>query len=119
MNMLDATIDERGAVFGSLVVPLTAAQRAAATSADVIVGVRPEALRVATTAGGLSATVVTVEELGSDSYLYCTADSHAHQTIVARAEGLSSVRPGETVTPRPRHHLRARVRRGHGARLPD
>jgi multiple sugar transport system ATP-binding protein len=97
MNMLDATIDDRGAVFGSLVVPLTAAQRGAATTPEVIVGVRPEALRVSSSPGGVEATVVTVEELGSDSYLYCTAASHAHQTIVSRAQGLSSVRVGETV----------------------
>ncbi|MCU1361107.1 MAG: sugar transporter ATP-binding protein, partial [Ilumatobacteraceae bacterium] len=98
MNMLDATIDERGALFGSMVVPLTPAQRAAATSAALIVGVRPEALHVGTASDGLDATVTTVEELGSDSYLYCTANSHAGQTIVARAEGLSTVRAGDTVT---------------------
>ena len=119
MNMLDATIDERGAAFGSLVVPLTAAQRAAATSPDVIVGVRPEALRVSTSAGGLAATVVTVEELGSDSYLYCTADSHAHQTIVARAEGLSSVRPGEMVNLVPDTTSVHVFDAATGARLPD
>jgi multiple sugar transport system ATP-binding protein len=119
MNMLDATIDERGAVFGTFVVPLTPAQRAAATTADVVVGVRPEALRVVTADDGLHATVVTVEELGSDSYLYCTSKSHADQTIVARAEGLSSVRVGESVTLVPDTTSVHLFDAATGVRLPD
>jgi multiple sugar transport system ATP-binding protein len=97
MNMFEAELDGRGAVFGSLMVPLTPAQRSAVTSQRVIVGIRPEALHVGSTDDGLHATVATVEELGSDSYLYCTVTSHPDQTVVARSEGLSSLRGGQTV----------------------
>ena len=119
MNMLEATLDEHGAVFGSLVVPITPAQRAATTSAQVTVGVRPEALHVKDHTDGLIATVVTVEELGSDSYLYCTVASHADLTVVARAEGLSSVRSRQTVTLVPDTTAVHLFDTATGARLPD
>ncbi len=96
MNMLACTATERGAEYGSMVVPLTPAQRLALTSAAVTVGVRPEAMLLGAEQG-LAATVVTVEELGSDSFLYCTPVEHPANVVVARREGLSSVRAGETV----------------------
>ena len=96
MNMLTASLDENGATFGSLTVPLTQAQRAAAPGGQVIVGVRPESLH-ARGEGGLDARVVTVEELGSESYLYCAPLSDPELTVVSRTEGLSDVRPGDTV----------------------
>lgn len=96
MNMLACTATERGAEYGSMVVPLTPAQRLALTSAAVTVGVRPEAMLLGAE-HGLAATVVTVEELGSDSFLYCTPVEHPANVVVARREGLSTVRAGETV----------------------
>ena len=54
MNFLPAQLDEGGARFGDLLLPVTPEQRASATSADVTIGIRPEALRVATS-GGLPA----------------------------------------------------------------
>ncbi|KAB3522958.1 sn-glycerol-3-phosphate ABC transporter ATP-binding protein UgpC [Corynebacterium sp. zg254] len=51
-------------------------------SSEVIVGLRPEGLRVSTESGaGLQGTVTMVEELGADSYIY--ADTQFGQ-IVAR-----------------------------------
>ena len=55
--------------------------------------------------------VAVVEELGSESFLYCTepgADAVTTQPIVARAEGLSTSQPGDHIglVPRPeRLHL--------------
>ncbi len=96
MNLLPAHLSEAGATFGALTLPVGPGLRAAAISADITVGVRPEALKVSSS-GGLSASVGTVEELGSDSFLYCTVDGVAG-FVVARAEGLSGARAGDTVS---------------------
>jgi multiple sugar transport system ATP-binding protein len=56
---------------GGLEIPLTREQRAAVTGDAVVVGVRPEGLDVVDAADGIPATVDVVEELGSDTYLYC------------------------------------------------
>ena len=95
MNLLPATMDEAGAKFGPVAIPLTAAQRSSATSNAVTVGVRPEGLRVAAD-GGLDAQVTTIEELGSDAFLYCTVEG-VDGFVVCRSEGLSGVRPGDRV----------------------
>jgi multiple sugar transport system ATP-binding protein len=95
MNMLPAHLTEDGASFGGLTVAITPAQRAGVTSNDITVGIRPEGLRVAP-GGGLEATVGTVEELGSDAYLYCTVEG-VSGFVVARAEGLSGHHPGDRV----------------------
>ena len=61
--------------------------------------------------GGLDVEVLVVEELGSESFLYCTdpsAEAIAGTQVVARTEGLSSSEPGDHVSlvPRPdRLHL--------------
>jgi multiple sugar transport system ATP-binding protein len=118
MNMMDATLGPDGATFGSLTIPITPEQRSALTSSAVTVGVRPEAFHVRDEQG-LDAEVITVEELGSESYLYCTPLAHPELEVVARSEGLSTVRPGDTVHLVPNHgalHLFDGVT---GERLPD
>ncbi|MEO6122303.1 MAG: sn-glycerol-3-phosphate ABC transporter ATP-binding protein UgpC [Ilumatobacteraceae bacterium] len=96
MNLLPGTLGENGVTIGSLTIPISAARRSAATTADVVLGVRPESLRLAD-GDGLDATVVTVEELGSDSFLYCTVPG-VDGEVVARAGGLSEARPGDVVS---------------------
>jgi multiple sugar transport system ATP-binding protein len=118
MNMMNATTDERGVVFGTMVLPLTAQQRSALTSPAVIAGVRPENLH-ARGEGGLDATVLTVEELGSESYLYCIPDQHPEVSIVSRSEGLSSIRPGDAVHLVPDHGALHLFDGATGLRLPD
>jgi multiple sugar transport system ATP-binding protein len=101
MNLLEATAGESGASFGTLTVPMTPAQRDALTSGGVTIGVRPNDFDVATS-GGLDATVQFVEELGSEAFLYCvTADPD--REVVARTDGLSTLRSGDRVSlvPRP------------------
>ena len=67
-------------------------------------GVRPEGLpRSAPTAPDMRATILTVEELGSDSFLYCTPEGHPDLTVVSRAEGLSGAKAGDAVVLRPDH----------------
>ena len=118
MNMMSATLGPDGAVFGSLVIALTPEQRSATTSDRLIVGVRPEGLHVRQD-GGLDATVVTVEELGSESYLYCTPVTHPELTVVSRSEGLSAVRPGDVIHLVPDHSALHLFDGATGARLPD
>ena len=121
MNLLPAKAGDDGATHGTLTVPLSPAQRAALTSDDVTIGVRPEAWTVQAD-GGLDVIVAVVEELGSESFLYCTdpaADGAVVGTpVVARAEGLSSSSPGDRVSLVPvpgRLHL---FDSASGARLP-
>ena len=48
--------------------------------------------------GGLDCTIDLVEELGSESYLYCTAEGVPGTPIVARTEGLSGSNRGDSVS---------------------
>ena len=102
MNMLHATVSGSVATAGSLQVGLSPAQTKALTSDAVTIGVRPENWIVGSETG-LQATVEIVEELGSESYLYCKAASVGDQEIVVRVEGLSSATGGDVVnlTPNP------------------
>ena len=97
MNQLTAIIDGQVARAGSLSVPLTREQIDAATAPSVTIGVRPECWQIGGP-GGLDARVDLVEELGSESYLYCTVSGMDHQPVVARTEGLSPRRPGDDVS---------------------
>ncbi len=121
MNLLPAKAGDDGATHGSLTVPLTPGQRAALTSDDVTIGVRPEAWTLATD-GGLDVVVLVVEELGSESFLYCTdpaaADAVSAQ-VVARAEGLSSNEPGDRLSLVPRPDRLLLFDSASGARLPS
>ena len=69
--------------------------------------------------GGLEATIDTVEELGSDSFLYCSPKSHEHLTFVARIEGLTTIRAGTTVNLVPDPGSLHLFDTASGARLPD
>jgi multiple sugar transport system ATP-binding protein len=46
---------------------------------------------------GLEATIVAIEELGSDSFVYCTPKGHDDVSLVARTDGLNTSEPGTTV----------------------
>jgi multiple sugar transport system ATP-binding protein len=101
MNIVTGPVGDDGAHYGSLVVPITAEQRAALTGPDITIGIRPNDFTVGVT-GGLDATVDVVEELGSEAFLYCTiAGSDTH--MVARVDGLSGLDTGDLVSliPRP------------------
>ena len=97
MNLLAATVSDGTARAGSLTVELAPGQSSELTSAAVTIGVRPESWMVSRD-GGLDATVDAVEELGSESYLYCTAQGMDHQEVVVRTEGLSSSQRGDQVS---------------------
>jgi multiple sugar transport system ATP-binding protein len=95
MNMLQCTATPDGLTYGNLTLPLAAIQRTGLTTDQVTIGVRPEALRI--TNEGLEATIVAIEELGSDSFVYCTPTGHADVSLVARTDGLNTSEPGTIV----------------------
>jgi multiple sugar transport system ATP-binding protein len=95
MNMLQCTTTPEGLAYGNLVLPLSTSQRSALTSDQVTIGVRPEALAISD--DGFEATIVAVEELGSDSFVYCTPLGQPDVSLVARTHGLNASLPGSTV----------------------
>ncbi|MEO6571246.1 MAG: sn-glycerol-3-phosphate ABC transporter ATP-binding protein UgpC [Ilumatobacteraceae bacterium] len=97
MNLLDARAVDGVARVGSLDVPLTPSQSSALTTDRVVVGIRPEAFS-ARTEGGLDVDVELVEDLGSESFLYCLTDATADKQVVARVEGLSASQRGDRVS---------------------
>jgi multiple sugar transport system ATP-binding protein len=67
---------------------------------EVVVGVRPEALELAS--DGVDARVDVVEELGLDAYVFCTAALPAgEQRLVARVDTRHAPERGERVHVRP------------------
>jgi multiple sugar transport system ATP-binding protein len=119
MNMVSCKVDADGGEFSSLRIPLTPEQRSALTSDALTVGVRPEGLHISPDDQGLQATIMTVEELGSDSFLYCTPDGHPDVTVVSRAEGLSGAQAGDHVVLRPDPGALHLFDTATGLRLPD
>ena len=95
MNMLQCTATAQGLAYGDMALPLETSQRSALTSDQATVGVRPESLRIADE--GFAATIVAIEELGSDSFVYCTPVGQPDVSLVARTDGLNASRPGSTV----------------------
>ena len=97
MNLMSGTVADDGVQVGSLTVPLTAGQKSALSGSEAVIGVRPESWDVSDE-GGLDVHIDLVEELGSESYLYCSAPGVADEQVVVRQEGLSPARRGETVS---------------------
>ncbi|MEA3183971.1 MAG: multiple sugar transport system ATP-binding protein [Ilumatobacteraceae bacterium] len=95
MNMLQCTATADGLSFADIDIPIAPGQRSELTSDQVTIGVRPESLRLSD--HGIEATIVAIEELGSDSFVYCSPISDPSLTLVARTHGLNASLPGETV----------------------
>ncbi len=116
MNIAQCPVTETGTSFGGMTVPLTPEQRSALTSPSVTVGVRPEGLHV-TDGDGIEATVDTVEELGSDAFVYSTASNGS--PMVARVAGLSSLKIGDSIRLHPGNADLHLFDTATGLRLPD
>ncbi len=117
MNLLEGTVSDNVARSESLEVPLTPEQSGEITSSTITIGVRPENWTTASE-GGLNATVNLVEELGSESYLYCTTEGDQREVVV-RTEGLSSSQRGEQVSLVPQPGTVHLFDTETGTRLPD
>ena len=83
----------------------------------ITIGVRPGDFDVRSE-GGLDAMIDVVEELGSEAFLYCTADE-TDKHIVARVEGLSPAERGEHVRLVPKPNVLHLFDAATGHRLPD
>jgi multiple sugar transport system ATP-binding protein len=131
MNLIPATVGGSGAEIGGTVIELTAAQRSALTGTGVVVGIRPEGWQIRSANEGISATVEVVEELGSDQFLYCTANTQmvaadettdqqeAPHAITVRAAGMSAWQRGEKIGLVPQPGAVHLFDADSGERLPD
>jgi multiple sugar transport system ATP-binding protein len=90
--------DDGAAAFGALGLELPGVR--ANGRREAIVGVRPEAMELA--ANGLDAGVELVEELGSDAFVYCSAElAGMPARLVARVPARHAPERGERVRLRP------------------
>jgi len=102
MNLRTALLSADGVRIGDVDIPVASSLRQLAGSAEVVVGVRPEAVNLTTVddPAGLKLQVDLVEELGADAYLYGTlaTDSRADKPFIARVASYTAPSIGETVS---------------------
>jgi multiple sugar transport system ATP-binding protein len=122
MSLVDVPLGTNGSVdLAGVVVPLpreTASAASARGLGRLLVGLRPEALRLA--GDGIAARVEAVEVLGADAYVFCSAEVGGAETrITARADAREAPARGDAV------RLAAESREAHlfdpesGERLPS
>jgi len=113
MNIKKVQLNQDGAVFASLILPLTREQMAAARAEggdnQVIVGFRPEDCDlVSASEGGLPVEVELVEDLGAEANVYGhAAVNGSNERFVVRTDRRHMPDMGETVYIKPRvgqHH---------------
>jgi multiple sugar transport system ATP-binding protein len=99
MSMCTVRLGANGSVsLGGTEVPVGAAANG---RREVVVGLRPESLELAS--DGLPAEVEVVEEFGADAYVFCVAEVGGEETkLVARVEARRAPERGERVTLRPK-----------------
>jgi multiple sugar transport system ATP-binding protein len=100
MNLQTVPLIDGGAQLAGTTLPLPPAVRMAAADAgltELVLGIRPEHLHLADSAGELPGDVMLVEELGADALLHVRL-AGGGQAVVARAEGRKPPRPGQKVT---------------------
>ena len=94
MNFLPATVLDPTTLLVAGALTLTIPAIAAQPGDSLTLGVRPEHLLLAASAG-LPAHVQTVEHLGSESYLHLSVETG--ETITARVNGGTTIRPDDQV----------------------
>ena len=125
MNLLAGPVDDGAVRLGTLDLPLSDAQRAAVMGPEVLVGVRPEGLvPVGDNQPGIHVVIDVVEELGSDTYLYCSTvenegDLGVSRPITVRRDASSEHAGGEALTLQPLMHAVHLFDAASGLRLPD
>ena len=97
MNLLPARLVDGGVEVAGTTVPVP--RVAADSGGDVTLGFRPEDVVIGPASSGIPVEVQLVEELGADAYVYATvaAPGAAAVQVVARADGRTPPRIGETV----------------------
>jgi multiple sugar transport system ATP-binding protein len=101
MNLCRCPLGENGAVgLGGVDVPVSRDLRARLDH-EVVVGLRPESLDVAS--DGIPATVEVVEEIGADAYVFAASHVGGEDVkLVARVEAKRAPERGATIALRPR-----------------
>jgi multiple sugar transport system ATP-binding protein len=104
MSLCTVPLGTNGSVeLGVARVALSGAAASAITTrglGSVVVGLRPEALEVA--ADGISAVVDVVEELGADSYVFCSSDvAGGEARFTARTDARRTPKRGDRISLRP------------------
>jgi multiple sugar transport system ATP-binding protein len=98
MNLLDAEVRDGTSVVGGLPIDYTGASE----RDRVVVGLRPDALELASEGEGLPARVEVVEDVGAEAYAICTAELNgAEQRMIARVDSRRPPAQGERVHLRP------------------
>jgi multiple sugar transport system ATP-binding protein len=102
MNLLRARVEHDWAVVGDvdvIEIPLARAAVAQLSSAEVIVGFRPDTVQLTAPGQGLYAHVEAVENLGYVAYAHCVTGvgEGRRRTIIVRCEPYSAPRPGSAV----------------------
>jgi multiple sugar transport system ATP-binding protein len=95
MNMIEAPIDDGGVKVNSHIVHVDRTILSKASGSSVLLGVRPEDLKLATE--GIEMTVTLVEELGADTYVYGTYRDEQDTEVTLVARGHESPQLGSTV----------------------
>ncbi|MDP1876551.1 MAG: sn-glycerol-3-phosphate ABC transporter ATP-binding protein UgpC [Actinomycetota bacterium] len=101
MNIIPGPLTEHGVNLNGFAVPVERSVMDKAASGQVLLGVRPEDLEIATE--GAEMTVTLVEELGADTYVYGTfkAVDGSNVDLVARGQGMLAPKIGTVVRVRP------------------
>ncbi|HTY73307.1 MAG TPA: sn-glycerol-3-phosphate ABC transporter ATP-binding protein UgpC [Actinomycetes bacterium] len=102
MNLVEGKVTDGGVVVAGSTVPVerTALDAAGKEGAkDVTLGFRPEDLDITTDPSGIPVTVVVVEELGADAYVYGQVVDAEGKTVdvIVRADGRTPPNKGETI----------------------
>jgi multiple sugar transport system ATP-binding protein len=104
MNLLTLPVVDHSAALGDWSIPLP--REIADTAAEVVIGIRPEHLKVG--GSGVEMLIDVVEELGADAYLYgriTSPDNAIDRPVVARTDGQDPPQRGSRVRihPQPGH----------------
>ncbi|ATD71919.1 MULTISPECIES: ABC transporter ATP-binding protein [Gordonia] len=100
MCLINGRIDAGVVRLGAAHLPVPDSVLAAATSAEVVVGLRAESWTVSTVShdGALRGTVDLVEELGAEQFVYCSADVPLRNSrIVVRVDHRRTIDVGDVV----------------------
>jgi multiple sugar transport system ATP-binding protein len=113
MNLCTVAVEAGNARFGGVDIAVPAEHGA---RAEIVLGLRPEALELA--ANGCPGTVEVVEEIGADAHVFCAAEIGGREVkLVARVDTDDAPQQGDLV------HLRPKAEAAHffdpetGARL--
>jgi multiple sugar transport system ATP-binding protein len=100
MNLLTTAIRDGAVVLGKQILLLERDVAAQARADRVVVGVRPENWQFVSAGTGLTINITQVEDLGSTSFVYGTADRDGTSSseIVVRTGSRSGLKSGQVVS---------------------